>query len=157
MHFDDVVVGHLAWIAMTAFRFCKNKPDADDLAQDTLYKLFANRDRYNASRDFKPWALTIMTNIIKTQFARRRRMPLVELCEGFEAISPIMADSLTNYNDILDAVRRGADRCVGVECVLLYSEGFSYDEIADIVGIKTGTVKSRIAAGRAAVLDALYS
>ena len=38
MRFDDVVVGHIGWIARVAFRFYKHKADADDLAQRDAFK-----------------------------------------------------------------------------------------------------------------------
>lgn len=155
MGFDDMVVSHIGWIARVAFRFCKNKSYADDLAQETLYKIYANREKFNDARDFKPWALTIMTNIAKTQHARKMCVPFVCMDDDFDSISSVRTDSLTNYNDIMEAVHRSARISVGVQCVMLYAEGYSYDEIADIVNINLGTVKSRIAAGRAAIRDAL--
>ncbi len=46
MCFDDVVVGHIEWIARIAFRFYKNKADADDLAQETLLRIYANSAKF---------------------------------------------------------------------------------------------------------------
>ena len=155
MRFDDVVIGHIGWIARVAFRFYRNKPDADDLAQDTLCRIYANRDKFNNARDFKPWALTVMSNIVKTQHARDECVPFIGMGDDLDYLSSARADSLANYNDVLDAVHRSARVSVGVECVMLYADGYTYEEIADIVGIKPGTVKSRIAAGRAAIREAL--
>lgn len=155
MWFDDVVVGHIGWIARAAFRFYKHKTDADDLAQETLLRIYANREKFNNARDFKPWALTIMTNIVKTQHARKECVPFVGIDDDFDALSSTRADSLANYNDVLEAIHRSARVSVGVQCVMLYAGGYSYDEIAEMLGIKPGTVKSRVAAGRAAIRAAL--
>lgn len=155
MRFDDVVVGHIGWIARVAFRFYKHKADADDLAQETLLRIYANREKFNNARDFKPWALTIMTNIVKTQHARKECVPFVGIEDDFDALSSTRADSLANYNDVLEAIHRSARVSVGVQCVMLYAEGYSYDEIAEMLGIKSGTVKSRVAAGRVAIRAAL--
>lgn len=155
MRFDDIVVGHIGWIARVAFRFYKNKADADDLAQETLYRIYANREKFNNARDFKPWALTIMTNIVKTQHARRECVPFVGMDDDFDTLSTVSADSLANYNDVLEAIHRSSRISVGVQCVMLYAEGYSYEEIADMLGIKPGTVKSRVAAGRVAIRAAL--
>ncbi len=155
MRFDDVVIGHLGWIARIAFRFCKNKCDADDLAQETLCRIYANRMKFDNARDFKPWALTVMTNLFKTQRARKECVPFMALADDLDTPASSMADNLANYNDILEAVRRSSRVAVGVQCVLLYAEGYSYDEISGMLGIRTGTVKSRIAAGRAAIRNAL--
>ena len=133
----------------------KHKADADDLAQETLLRIYANREKFNNARDFKPWALTIMTNIVKTQHARKECVPFVGIDDDFDALSSIRADSLTNYHDVLEAIHRSARVSIGVQCVMLYAEGYSYDEIAEMLGIKPGTVKSRVAAGRAAIRAAL--
>lgn len=155
MRFDDVVIGHIGWIARIAFRFYKSKADADDLAQETLYRIYANHEKFNNARDFKPWALTIMTNIVKTQHTRRERVPFVGIDDEIDAYSSMRTDSLVNYNDILEVIHQSMRVSIGVQCVVLYAEGYSYEEIAEIVGIKPGTVKSRIAAGRAAIRLAL--
>lgn len=155
MRFDDVVAGHLGWIARLAYRFCTNKADADDLAQETLYRIYANRDKFNTACDFKPWAVTIMTNIVKTQHARKGCVPFVGIEDGFDTFSSVSADSLANYNDILGSIHRTARVSVGVRCVMLYADGYTYEEIADIVGINLGTVRSRISAGRVAIRKAL--
>lgn len=155
MSFDDVVLGHIGWIARVAFRFYTNKADADDLAQETLYRIYANREKFNHARDLKPWALAIMANIVKTQHARKECVPFVRMDDDFDSLSPLRADSLANRNDILSAIRRSSRASVGVECAMLYAEGYTYQEIAEIVGINPGTVKSRIAAGRSAIREAL--
>ncbi len=80
---------------------------------------------------------------------------LLGLMMIFDALSSIRADSLTNYHDVLEAIHRSARVSIGVQCVMLYAEGYSYDEIAEMLGIKPGTVKSRVAAGRAAIRAAL--
>lgn len=96
-----------------------------------------------------------MTNIVKTQHARKECVPFVGIDDDFDALSSTRADSLANYNDVLEAIHRSARVSVGVQCVMLYAEGYSYDEIAEVLGIKPGTVKSRVAAGRAAIRAAL--
>ena len=125
--------------------------------KETLLRIYANREKFNNARDFKPWALTIMTNIVKTQHARKECVPFVGIDDDFDALSSIRADSLTNYHDVLEAIHRSARVSIGVQCVMLYAEGYSYDEIAEMLGIKPGTVKSRVAAGRAAIRAALNS
>lgn len=155
MRFDDVITGNIGWIARVAFRFCKNKADADDLAQETIYRAYANREKYDNARDFKPWALTIMTNIVKSQHTRKRCVQFVAIEEDLEVLSTLTAESLVYCDDISGVIRRCSKLAVGVRCGLLYAAGYSYIEIAEIVGIKHGTVKSRIASGRAILKEAL--
>ena len=133
MLFDDVVVGHIGWIARVAFRFCKNNADADDLAQETLFRIYANSEKFNNARDFKPWALTIMTNIVKTQHARKKNIPFISIDNDFDAQSGVSSESLANYNDVWNAIHRSARVSIGVQCVILYAEGYSYDENVKVV------------------------
>ena len=155
MRFDDVVAGHLEWIARLAFRFCRSKADAEDLAQETICRIYANRDKFDNARDLKPWALTIMTNIAKTQYIRQSCVPFVRMDDSYDKPATTRADSEANYHDIFEAIHRSARISVGVQCVMLYADGYTYDEIAEIVGINPGTVKSRISAGRTAIRKAL--
>lgn len=155
MSFDDVVHLHVDWIARLAFKFCRVKEDAEDLAQDTLFRIYANKDKFNGDRDFKPWAYTIMANIAKTRQARKELIGMIALCSVSEPASVVRADHLALYYDIIAAVKRVAKATKGIRCVMLFAAGYSYEEIARLVGVSVGTVKSRIAAGRAAIRKAL--
>lgn len=154
MRFDDRVASHIDWIARLAFRYCRRREDAEDLAQETLCRIYANRDKFADSRDFKPWVVAIMSNIFKTQRARRS---LVQFCAiaDYDAPTSEMADDAVMLGDAFECVRRAALLSIGVECVMLYAQGYSYYEIADIVGINVGTVKSRVASGREAIAKAV--
>lgn len=82
-------------------------------------------------------------------------VPFVPLNEDLDSLSDVCADSAALIHDILLAVGRASGGTVGVECVMLYAQGYSYGEIATMVGINLGTVKSRISTGRAAIRHAL--
>ena len=83
MRFDDVVVGHIGWISPRCLPLFKHKADADDLAQETLLRIYANRESSITPAISKPWALTIMTNIVKTQHARKEYVPFVGIDDDF--------------------------------------------------------------------------
>lgn len=155
MIFDDIVKANISWLGRVAFRFYSNKFDAEDLAQDTLCRIYYYRDKYDISRDFKPWAITIMTNIYKNRKIHNGRVVFVGLETIDDMVSSIRADNMIIYNSTLDAIYDASLRYVGVECVILYADGYSYNEIADIVGIKPGTVKSRILSGRRVIKQVL--
>lgn len=151
MKFDDVVAAHLGWLARLAFRFFSRKADAEDLAQETLCRICANRDKFDAERDFKPWALTVMANIFRTWTRRRSLVSFLPLDCSPAVPCPLRADGAAMARDVLSAIRECARMSVGVECVLLYAKGYAYEEIARMVGIPPGTVKSRVSSGRRAL------
>lgn len=152
---EDLVVEHAEWIHKRARRYFANSFDADDLACDTIYKCLYNADRFDGTRDFKPWAVSIMENTYRTFLSRQKCVPFVGYEDDFPKPSLDRADQLLLVHDIEKIVNRCAEISVNIECVMLYVDGFSYEEIADLIGVKIGTVKSRIRNGRKMLRDAL--
>lgn len=155
MEFKDIVLEHLEWIARLAYQYYNDKYEAEDLAQETLMRILDNADRFDRSLPFKPWAKTIMTNIFKTQCTRRAKVMFAPLDEYMGYRSGDCADSRAITHNYYVVINDVAADVVGVECVMLYAQGYGYDEIASRVHIGTGTVKSRIHAGRKALRRAL--
>lgn len=155
MDIDALVVKYAGWMRKTARRFYSDEFDADDLASETIYKILSHKERYDCKRSFKPWALTIMENTFKTQYNRRRCV----LFTGYEEYEgcrfPESTDQLAAVGRIQHIIRECGRKSRNIESVLLYARGFSYEEIADIVGIPIGTVRSRVAAGRKMLRGAL--
>lgn len=155
MNIDGLVVKYAGWIRQKARRYYSDKNDADDLASETIYKCLSQGDRFDIDKSFKPWALTIMENTFITQYNRRRRVLFTGI-DGFEGYSDDgSADQSARVNRILSVIRECGRKSCCIECVLLYAKGYSYDEIGAMVGIPTGTVKSRISAGRKILRESL--
>lgn len=155
MNIEELVIKHVAWIRKKARRYYSDEYDADDLASETIYKCLNQGKRFDSERSFKPWALTIMENTYITQYNRRRCV----LFTGLDDYDPYSdsegADQRASVRRILSVIRECARKSCCIDCVLLYAKGYSYDEIADIEGIPVGTVKSRVAAGRKMLREAL--
>ena len=148
MNIEELIVKYAEWIRKTASRYYSSEFDADDLASETIYKILSQGDRYNPDRSFKPWALTIMENTYKTQYNRRRCVLFTAYGDYDSYHTSDSADQLLRVRQILSIVRECGRKSRNIESVLLYARGYSYEEIADIVGIPVGTVKSRVASGR---------
>lgn len=155
MNIEDLVVKHAGWIRSKARRYYADEFDADDLASETIYKCLSQARRFNPDMSFKPWALAIMENTYITQYNRRKCV----LFTDYEDYDPYMgeeyADQRVSVNRILSIVRDCGRKSRCIECVLLYAKGYSYDEIAEKIGIPVGTVKSRVSAGRKMLREAL--
>lgn len=155
MGIEELVVKYAGWIRKLARRFYSDSWDADDLASETIFKILNQGDRYNPKRSFKPWALTIMANTFKTQYNRRRCV----LFTGYDDYDSYLysgsSDQEASVNIILSIVHECGRKSRNIESVLLYAEGYSYEEISKIAGIPTGTVKSRVFAGRKMLREAL--
>lgn len=148
MNIDELVVKYSGWIRRKARWYYSNEDDADDLAGETIYKCLSHGKRFDTERAFLPWVKTIMENTYITQYNRRRCVLFTGLDDSDPYQASETAEQVAEVNRILEIIEDCGKKSCCIECVMLYAKGYSYDEIAGIVGIPTGTVKSRVAAGR---------
>lgn len=144
MNVDELVVSYKDWIFRQAKFYYRNPDDALDLAGDTIYRCLQRSHQFDRSKDFKPWALTIMANIYITDMKRRKCVPFDVTDEIDRRISQDSADSRLIFRQIVAEMRKCARNYIGAECLLMYIKGYDYSEIAESQNITVGTVKSRI-------------
>jgi RNA polymerase sigma-70 factor, ECF subfamily len=124
---------------------------ADDLVQQTILKAWAARATFKIGSSFKAWAYTIMRNTFFSDLRKSRR--LTPLDEDAYAATALAGDGVTFALELADVA--AALHLLPPEqrevLVLSAAGGFDTREIAAIVGIAAGTVKSRISRGRAAL------
>ena len=130
---------------------CGCRDRADDLAQETMMKAWAARDRFVAGTSFRAWTFTILRHIYYGQIRRER---FVGHYDEAEAERTLVAhggqESALEATDVLRALATlpAAQREV---LVLMAVGNVTYEEIAEICGAAIGTIKSRIARARAAI------
>lgn len=130
---------------------CGIPDQADDLVQETAIKAWAARDRFVMGTNMRAWTFTILRNTYLNELRSGRRYVAYdpELAERslVEDASQETGLHLADMNKALQALppeRREAVLLVG-------AGGFSYIDAAEICGVATGTMKSRVARGRAAL------
>lgn len=155
MTVEDLVVSHVDWIRRKARRYYDDPLDADDLAGETIYKCLSQAGTFDPSRHFRPWALAIMANTFKTGYARRQKIETEPYPEYDIIPATDAADQRMALMQMLSVIRKCRRKSCCVESVMLYAKGYSYDEIANLLGILPGTVKSRLLAGRKLLREAL--
>jgi RNA polymerase sigma-70 factor (ECF subfamily) len=136
---------------------CGCRDRADDLAQETLLRAWAARDRYRAGTNFKAWTFTILRNHFYSE-ARRARFhgDYDEAMAERTLRAPASQESAVELSDVLRALSLVPETYR--EALILVAIGsLSYEEIADICGIALGTVKSRICRARAMLSHVLAS
>jgi RNA polymerase sigma-70 factor (ECF subfamily) len=136
---------------------CGCRDRADDLAQETLLRAWAARDRYRAGTNFKAWTFTILRNHFYSE-ARRARFhgDYDEAIAERTLRAPASQESAVELSDVLRALSLVPETYR--EALILVAIGsLSYEEIADICGIALGTVKSRICRARAMLSHVLAS
>ena len=136
---------------------CGCRDRADDLAQETMLRAWAARDRYAAGTNFKAWTFTILRNHFYSE-ARRNRFH-GDYDEGMaERVlrAPASQEGAVELSDVLRALSAIPDTYR--EALILVAAGhLSYDEVADICGIALGTVKSRVCRARAMLAQIIES
>ncbi len=130
---------------------CGNRDTADDLAQEAIMRAWAARDSYAAGTNFRAWMFMILRN---HYFSYLRKNSRVVSCEPELAERVLVTGpgqhSHIDLADLEKALQKLPDDQREV-LMLVGANGMSYQEAAEIVGCAIGTIKSRVARGRAAL------
>jgi RNA polymerase sigma factor (sigma-70 family) len=157
---DQVVREHSARVYRLAYRLTGNVPDAEDLTQEVFVRVFRSLHSYTPGT-FEGWLHRITTNLFLDMARRRQRIRFEGL--GEEAAGRLSGDEPTPAQAFdarhLDGDVQQAIAALAPEyraaVVLCDIEGLSYEEVAATLGVKLGTVRSRIHRGRAQLRVAL--
>lgn len=126
-----------------AMSLTRNHAAADDLVQDTIVKAWTNFDKFTQGTDLRAWLFTILRN---TFFSSRRKMKReVADPDGVYAASLYVLpqhDAKLAFGEFLVAFNQLTPEHREV-LILVGANGYSYDEAAGMMGVATGTAKSR--------------
>ena len=157
---DEVVTRHSDRVYRLAYRLTGDRHDAEDLTQEVFVRVFRSLDRYTPGT-FEGWLHRITTNLFLDQARRRQRIRFDALSEERASLlrsslpSPDAAYSDRMFDDDVELALATLPPDFRAAVVLCDVEGLSYEEIADILDAKLGTVRSRIHRGRAMLRRAL--
>jgi RNA polymerase sigma-70 factor, ECF subfamily len=132
------------------YRFLGDYDSCVDVVQDTFVKVYRYKDNYSSLAKFSTWIYTIAGNLARTEYQRKRRRNFFSISSlGDEEKSFDIPDN-SNRPDVAAALLKVRDSYR--EAVILRDvQELSYEEIAEIMKIEVGTVKSKINRGRAAL------
>ncbi|MDR3668288.1 MAG: sigma-70 family RNA polymerase sigma factor [Ignavibacteriaceae bacterium] len=140
------------------YRFLGDYEACADIVQETMIKVYRNKDSYKSIAKFSTWIYTIAGNLARTEYQRRKRRNIFSISsygdenENFDipdesARPDVITDSGIKDEIIQKALLKVSDSYR--EMVILRDiQEMSYEEIAEVTGIAVGTVKSRINRGR---------
>lgn len=157
---DDIVAEHSAAVYRLAYRLTGNPHDAEDLTQDVFVRIFRSLDRYEPG-NMAGWIHRITTNLFLDRARRGTRIRFDAFAEGAEnllasaEIGPARVLDDAGFDSDVERALAELPEEFRVAVVLCDVEGLSYDEIAAILGVKVGTVRSRIHRGRKRLRQAL--
>lgn len=157
---EEIVSTHSGRVYRLAYRLTGNQHDAEDLTQEVFVRVFRSLSTYSPGT-FEGWLHRITTNLFLDMVRRKQRI-------RFDALGEDAAERLPSreptpqqvFNDAhFDAdVQQALDTLAPefrAAVVLCDIEGLSYEEIAATLGVKLGTVRSRIHRGRSQLRKAL--
>ncbi|MFD0811833.1 RNA polymerase sigma factor SigE [Amycolatopsis umgeniensis] len=156
---DEVVREHADRVYRLAYRLTGNAHDAEDLTQETFIRVFRSLASYKPGT-FEGWLHRITTNLFLDMARRRSRVRMEGLPEDTDRIvgddpSPEQVYSDTHLDPDLQAALDELPPEFRAAVVLCDVEGLSYEEIGATLGVKLGTVRSRIHRGRQALRASL--
>ena len=155
-----------------ALRLARNRPDAEDLVQVTALRAFRAMHQFETGTNFKAWIFRILTRCFWANHRRRQRRPntvdfddtpdLYLYARSAEHGLPWQGEDPART--LID--RLGTERVseaigqlpeeYGVVCTLYFMDDFAYHEIADVLEVPVGTVRSRLHRGRKMLQKALW-
>ena len=160
--FEAVAMPFVDSLYNTAYRMARNSEDAEDLVQETYLKAYKYYDKFQEGTNLKAWLFKILKNTFINSYRKRQQVPpesdFSEIEDSFESLvtdevarksKTPEEEFLTNVldEDIQSALEALPDDFRMV-VLLADLEGFTYKEIAEILGVPVGTVMSRLYRGR---------
>ena len=170
--FEEEALTHLDAVYRFALRLSGSRATAEDLVQDTFLRAYRSWDQYTAGTRCKSWLFTICRNVFLRQ--RERTLRHDEIVEetsrhNIDPLSrekPVFAATRQSdpegeyFDQLIDRrVVEAIDELPGeyrMAVVLSDLEGLPYSEIAEIMDVPVGTIKSRLFRGRRQLQERLY-
>lgn len=147
---EDIIREHQNRLFAAAFSICKNAADAEDVVQDTIIKYHHSKNDFKNEEHIRAWLLRVCINKSKNivlSFWNRNKMPLEEYMNSLSFVEK-------KDKHLFETVM-GLPEKYRVVIHLYYYEGYSVEEIANILHRSMGTIKSQLSRGRKILKDIL--
>jgi RNA polymerase sigma-70 factor (ECF subfamily) len=168
--FEQEAMQHLDALYRTALRMTRNRQDAEDLVQETYLRAYRSFDQFTPGTNLRAWLFRILTNAYINRYRKATSQPQVSSLEDTEEFSLYRqlgeaAGSSDNVEEeVLDRIAEGDVRAAierlpypyRLAVLLADVEGLSYNEMAEAMNVKKGTVMSRLFRGRKLLQKALW-
>lgn len=141
--FNNLVLANSNELKPFAISLTRDHEAANDLCQETLYKAFAYREKYENGTNIKAWLYTIMRNIFINDYRRNERKKAVLDAVRYSQTQYAVSSEVNLRLREIQAAIHNLPSLLKTAC-LLYLEGYKYHEIAFALNEPLGTIKSRI-------------
>jgi RNA polymerase sigma-70 factor (ECF subfamily) len=164
--FETLISQYERKVYNLAYRLTGNHEDASDMAQEAFIRVFQKLPEFRGDSSFSTWLFRIASNACLDEIRKRKRHRTVSLDNPYETdegeMSRQYADAADGPEEIIDRQETQAmvQACINaldeeyrVVVVLRDIKGYAYNEIAEMLGLNLGTVKSRLNRARAAIKE----
>lgn len=160
IEFGILINEHQSFLRQLAIKLTKQGDDADDLMQETFYKAIKNKEKYRSGTNLKGWLYTIMKNTFINNYRRKKNQnTFVDETENRffinsgDSSNEVSTDHIIDNEYLMKQINSIDENYR--EAFMMYFNGYKYEEIADILNIPLGTVKSRIFLARKKMMHLL--
>lgn len=168
--FEQLLEKHQSRVYTLAYRYMSNHADASDLAQEAFIKIYRSLNTYRGEASFQSWMYRLVTNVCMDELRRRGRAKTVsieELMEGKKGLNmhrenagSRLPEDVVIRNELQREVQNVLNSLSDEHRVIVVMrdiQGYSYEEIAELLKCSLGTVKSRLNRARHVLKEKLLA
>ncbi|MFA6939876.1 MAG: sigma-70 family RNA polymerase sigma factor [Clostridiaceae bacterium] len=159
---DKLIETYSPYIYKLCVKLCKSKFEAEDLFQNTWFKVYKNIDKYKKENKFENWIYSICLNCYRDSYSKEKMLHFK--MKNIFLSTEEKENEINNYPDqhitieedliksdrnkkVMESVNKLNDK-YRIPILLFYFKDLTYTDISDILNIPTGTVKSRLYQGK---------
>ena len=151
--FEELVASNEKRIYNICYRMMKNDQDAQDMAQEALIKAWKNLRNFNLKAAFSTWLYRIAVNTCLDELRKRKNtsQSIEELNEKGITIEDEQSGNFSESSDLRQGLSEAMDKLDPNEKIIIVLkdvQGYSYEEIGEILSCPVGTVRSRLSRSR---------
>ena len=147
---EDLIRQHQKHLFAAAFSICQNTSDADDVVQDTFLKYHLSKKEFSSPEHIKAWLLRVAINKAKDLNRRVWRWNSVSIEDLEETLAATQNEDTWLLTEVMKLPQK-----YRIVLHLFYYEEYSVAEIAQVLKISEGSVKTRLSRGRNMLKDNL--
>ena len=168
--FEQLILQYERKVYNLAFRLTGNHDDASDVAQEAFLKIYTSLPDFRGDASFSTWVYRIVSNVCLDELRKRKRQRATSLDEPVSTqdgdMNRQLADRMEGPEEFVERLEVQRTVQAGIDSldedyrlvvILRDLQGYSYDEIATIMGCSLGTVKSRLNRARRALKEKFTS
>jgi RNA polymerase sigma-70 factor, ECF subfamily len=155
--FNQIVEKYKNRLMSVIFRMIQSSEEAEDIVQETFLRVYQHRDSFDFRHCFSTWLYTIALNLARNELRKRKRFKFFDIfdMQGKESEIAVEMELPSNLPQALEKAMENLPEKYKTAFVLRDVQELPYEEVAQIMNIPLGTVKSRVNRARAILREKL--